>query len=31
VGAALVGKKRGDKVKVQTPGGQIEMSITLVA
>jgi transcription elongation factor GreA len=31
VGAALLGKKRGDKVKVKTPGGQIEMSITSVA
>jgi len=31
VGRALIGKKRGDKVKVTTPGGEIEMSITSVA
>lgn len=31
VGRALIGKKRGDKVKVQTPGGEIEMSITSVS
>ena len=31
VGHALVGKKRGDKVTVKTPGGEIEMSITSVS
>jgi transcription elongation GreA/GreB family factor len=31
VGSALVGKKRGDKVVVKTPGGEVEMSITSVA
>lgn len=31
VGHALVGKKRGDKVTVNTPGGEIEMSITSVS
>ena len=31
VGHALVGKKRGDKVKVTTPGGEIQMSITSVS
>lgn len=31
VGQALVGKKRGDKVTVETPGGEIEMSITSVS
>ncbi len=31
VGHALLGHKRGDKVKVQTPSGQLDMSITLVS
>jgi transcription elongation factor GreA len=31
VGAALLGKKRGDKVKVEAPGGRIQMSITSVS
>ncbi len=31
VGHALVGKKRGDKMTVKTPGGEIEMSITAVS
>ena len=31
VGFALVGKKRGDKVTVTTPGGELEMSITSVS
>lgn len=30
VGSALLGKKRGDTVLVQAPGGQMEMTITSV-
>ena len=31
VGRALLGKKRGDKVQVNAPGGLVEMSITSVS
>tara|TARA_B100001123_G_C14926635_1_gene873975 strand:- start:109 stop:591 length:483 start_codon:yes stop_codon:yes gene_type:complete len=31
VGNALVGKKRGDKIRVKTPGGEIQMHITAIS
>jgi transcription elongation factor GreA len=31
VGRALLGKKRGEKVKIQAPGGELEMTITSVS
>jgi transcription elongation factor GreA len=31
VGQALLGKKRGDKVKVQAPGGVVEMTVTSIS
>lgn len=31
VGRALLGKKRGEKVKIQAPGGELEMTVTKVS
>lgn len=31
LGQALLGKKRGDKVKIEAPGGVVEMTITSIA
>jgi transcription elongation factor GreA len=31
VGRALLGKKRGQKVKIQAPGGELEMTVTSVS
>ena len=30
IGAALLGHKKGDKVKVKTPGGEITLKIKLI-
>ncbi len=31
LGRALLGKKRGDSVKIQAPGGTVEMTITSIS
>ena len=31
VGRALLGKKRGEKVKIQAPSGELEMTVTSVS
>ena len=31
LGRALLGKKRGDQVKIEAPGGVVEMTITSIS